>query len=85
MFLYSAVSNPLDRSKRFTLHLWQTCLFRHQLDFSGKNSAMLQLLHEDYSLTFPLLSIARCSYIQLRELGRTKICKLVNSSKGNSN
>ena len=30
MFLYSAVSSPLDRSKRFTLHPWQTCSFRHQ-------------------------------------------------------
>ena len=37
MFLYSAVSSPLDRSKRFTLLLpWQTCSFRHQLGFSGK-------------------------------------------------
>ena len=35
MFLYSAVSSPLDRSKRFTLFLpWQTCSFRHQLGFS---------------------------------------------------
>ena len=31
MFLYSAVSSPLDRSKRFTLHPRQTCSFRHQL------------------------------------------------------
>ena len=32
MVLYSAVSSPLDRSKRFTLFLsWQTCSFRHQL------------------------------------------------------
>ena len=27
----------------------------------GKNSAMLQLRHKDYLLTFPLLSIARCT------------------------
>ena len=39
MCLCSAVSSPLDRSKRFTLHPWQTCSSWHQLDFS----AMLQL------------------------------------------
>ena len=39
MFLYSAVSSPLDRSKRFTLFLpWQTSSFRHQLGFSWKHS-----------------------------------------------
>ena len=38
--LYSAVSSPLDRSKRFTLILpWQTCSFRHQLGFSWKHSS----------------------------------------------
>ena len=37
--LYSTVSRPLDRSKRFTLFLtWQTCSFRHGLGFSGKHS-----------------------------------------------
>ena len=49
-----AVSSPLDP--------WQTCSFRHQLDFSGKHSAMLQLLQEDYSL-------ARYSNLQPIELG----------------
>ena len=40
MFLYSAVSSPLDRSKRFTLFLpWQTCSLRHQLGFSWKHSS----------------------------------------------
>ena len=40
MFLYSVVSSPLDRSKRFTLILpWQTCSFRHQLGFSWKHSS----------------------------------------------
>ena len=39
-FLYSAVSSPLDLSKRFTLILpWQTCSFRHQLGFSWKHSS----------------------------------------------
>ena len=49
---YIAVSSPLDHSKRFifkSLYFspWQTCSFQHQIDFSGKHSAMLQLLHED--------------------------------------
>ena len=73
MFLYSTVSSPLDRSKHFTPHPpppRQTCSFRHPLDFSGKYSAMQQLLHGDYPLTFPPLSKARCSFIQLSELGR---------------
>ena len=64
LFLYSAVSSPLDRSKRFTLFIpWQTCSFRHQLDFSGTYS----------SHAFPLLCVlpvARYSCIQLSELGR---------------
>ena len=40
MFLYSAVSSPLDRSSQSTLHFtpWQTCSFQHQLGFSGKHS-----------------------------------------------
>ena len=38
--------------------------------YTGKNSAMLQLLHKDYLLTFPLLSIARHPHLynQLNEL-----------------
>ena len=31
----------------------RTCSFRHQLDFAGKHSAGLQLLHKEHSLTFP--------------------------------
>ena len=30
--------------------------FTHQLDFSGKHSELLQLLHEGYTFTFPPLS-----------------------------
>ena len=60
MFLYSAVSN-------FTP--WQTCSFRQQLQFSGKHSAMPQLLHRVYPLTLPTLSMNRYSFIQQSELG----------------
>ena len=73
MFLYSAVSSPLDRSKGFTLFLppRHACYFRHQLGFSGKRSSHATITHNDYSLTFPPLSIARYSFIQLvSELGR---------------
>ena len=49
---------------------WQTCPLRHQLDFSGKYSAKLQLMREDYSLTFSPLSVARYSFIQLGQLER---------------
>ena len=59
-------SIQLDRSQRFTC---QTCSFRHQLDFPGKHSVPA-ITRENYSITFPLLSISRHSFIQLSELGR---------------
>ena len=47
MFLNSAVSSPLDRSKRFTLFLpWQTCSFRHQLGFSWKHSSQAAITRQ---------------------------------------
>ena len=72
MLLYSVVSRPLDRSKRFTLFLpWhynETCSLRHQLEFSGKHSSHAAITRNDYSPTFP--SITRYSFIQLSEQGR---------------
>ena len=65
MFLYSAVSSPLDHSKRFTP--WQTRSFRHQLDFSGKHSSHAATSKHSHFLQ--VLSIARCSFIQLSEQG----------------
>ena len=64
LFLYSAVSSPLH----FTS--WQTC--SHKLGFSGKHSSHAAITREDYSLTFPPLSKARYSFIQLGELGRSE-------------
>ena len=55
-FLYSAVYIALDRSKTFYI--------------SGKLSATLQLLREDYSLTCSMLYVARYSFIQVSELRR---------------
>ena len=49
MFLYSAVSSPWDCSNRFTLHPLADLFI--PIHFSGKHSAMLQLLREDYSFT----------------------------------
>ena len=69
-FYIAHVSSPLDRSKRFTLHPLALRSFRHQLDFSCKHSSHAAITHEDYSLTFPPLSIARYSSIPLSELGR---------------
>ena len=44
MFLYSAVSSPLDSSKRFTLFLpWQTCSLRPNSASLGSILAMHQL------------------------------------------
>ena len=37
------------------------------LGFSGKHSAMLQLLHENYSFRYPPLSAARYLFIQTAE------------------
>ena len=93
MFLYSAVSSLLDCSKRFTLcpppHPRQTCLFRQQLDFFRKLSRHAAITREDYTFTFPPLSIARSSFIQLSELGhqrRQKKCPNFETvAKGDSN
>ena len=64
VFLRSAVSSPLDRSKRFTLS------FRPQLDFPGKHSSHAAITCEGYSFGFLPVSIARYSFIQLSELRR---------------
>ena len=67
MFLYSAVSIPLDRSKRFTSSPGRPV-------HSDTNSASLgsilvmQQLRNDYSLTCPPLSITMYSFIQLSRL-----------------
>ena len=63
--LYSAVSSPLDRSKRFTLHLLAD-LF---IPTSGKHSSHAAITREDYSFTFPPPSIARYTLMQLQLSG----------------
>ena len=64
VFLYSAVSGPLDRSERFTLFPPLADLFI-PTPFSaspGSILATLQLRAKTKSLTFPPLSIARYSF-----------------------
>ena len=68
MFLYSAVSSALDRSKRSTLYRWQTCSLRHQFSFSGKHSSHAAIVQRLFTYVFPPLSIVRYSFIQLSEL-----------------
>ena len=58
-FLYSAVSSPPGCSKGLHFTPWQTCSFQRHLDFSGKHSAMLQLLHEDVSFRISFETAAR--------------------------
>ena len=52
MFLYMA-RYPVRWTAQSDLHFtpWQTCSFWHQRDLSAKHSALLRLLHEDYSFT----------------------------------
>ena len=52
-----------------TLHFtpWLTCLFHHHLDFSGKLSAMLQLLYKDCSFRCPPLSVAKYLFIGMKK------------------
>ena len=65
---------PVRWTAQSALHFtpWQTCLFRHQLDFSGKHSTShaAKFTCKDYSLIFPPPSITRYSFsfIQLSEL-----------------
>ena len=88
VFLYSAVSSPLDHSKRFTLFALPGRPVHSDTNSASPGTilAMLQLRAKTKSLTFPPLSIARYSFIQLSQLGasmaRTKMPNLRNGNKG---
>ena len=62
VFLYSAVSSPLDRSKRFTLLLPDRPVHSDTNSASLGSILVMQQLRNDYSLTCPPLSIARYSF-----------------------
>ena len=71
-FLYSAVSSPLDRSKRFTVSALPGRPVHSNTNSASPGSilAMQQLRATTKSLTCQPLSIARYSFIQLSQLGR---------------
>ena len=77
-FLYSAASSPQDSSKHFTLYLILTDLFTQTPSrlLWEASSHMLQLMCEGYSYTYPPLSVARYSCIQLSELEQRRANKL---------
>ena len=72
VFLYSAVYSPLDCSKRFTLFAFPGRPVHSDTNSASPGSilAMQQLRATTKSHTFPPLSIARYSFIQLSQLGR---------------
>ena len=88
---YSAVSSPSDRSKRFTLVALPNRPVHSDTNsaFPGSILAIQQLRATTKSLTFPPLSKARYSFIQLSELGRQwreRKCPIFEMvAKGDSN
>ena len=82
-FLYSSVSSPLVRSKRFTLFALPDRPVHSDtvLGFSGKHSSQAAITRQTKSLTFPPLSIARYSFIQLSQQGRREENENAQSSK----
>ena len=91
LFLYSAVSSPLDRSKRCRLFAFPGRPVHSDTNSASPGSilVMQQLRTTTKSLTFPPLSIARYSFIQLSQLGRQwrdrKCAIFENVAKGDSN
>ena len=71
-FIYSAISGPLDRSKRFTIFPLPDRPVHSVTNSASPGSilAVLQLRENTKSLTHPPLSIARYSFIELSQLGR---------------
>ena len=71
---------PVLRTIQRTLHFtpWQTCSIRHHHNVSGKHASshMLQLMGQGCSYTYPPLSIARYSFIQLSKLEQCRVKKL---------
>ena len=82
MFLYSAVSSPLDRSKRFTFVAPPGRPVHSDTNSASLGSILaMQQLRNDYSLTCPPLSTARYSFIQLSRLRRREVNENAQTSK----
>ena len=71
-YIYSEVSSPLNRSKSFTLFALPDRTVHSDTNSASPGSmlARQQLRAKTKSLTFPTLSIARHSFIQLSQQGR---------------
>ena len=81
MVLYSAVSSPLDRSKRFHFPPLADLFIPTPFSASLGSILAMQQLRNDYSITFPPLSIARYSFIQLSRLRRREVKENAQTSK----
>ena len=68
-FYIAHVSSPLDRTKDFTLHPLADLFIPTPTRLLREEFSHAAITHEDDSLTFPPLSIAMYSFIQLSELG----------------
>ena len=81
--LYSTVSGPQDCSKHFyTLLPWQTCSIKPPSQLLWEASShKLQLMREGCPYTYPPLSTARYSVIQLIELEQCRVNKLAQCFK----
>ena len=75
-FLYSAVSNPQDCSKRFTLYFPDRPFQTPSKLLWEASSHMLQIMRDGYSCTCPPLSIARYSFTQLNDLEQCRVKNL---------
>ena len=91
IILYSAVSSSSNRSKRSTLFALPGRPVHSDTNSASPGSilVMQQLRATTKSLTFPPLSIARYSFIQLSQLGRQwreRKCPIFETvAKGDSN
>ena len=81
MVLYSAVSSPLERSKRFTLSSPGRPVHSDTvLGFSWKHSSHAAIAQRLFT-HIPPLSIARYSFIQLSRLRRREVKENAQTSK----
>ena len=85
---FYVVQYPVRWTAQSTVHFtpWQTCSFRHQLDFSRKHSIHAVITREGIFIFLPP-SISRYSFIHLSwgNMERIKMPELRNGSKGDSN
>ena len=75
---YTAQYPILRLKARYTLLPWQTCSIRHHLNFYGKHPAMLQVMREGCSYTYPLLPIA--FYFIVQRFEHIRILRFINSN-----